>query len=324
MINKYYLYPDDMYTDFDQTPYDHISRTDPYVDMSPYIIQRLRSTPQNADTQQYEQVLPQDDIRTNRLDWAISHAIAQDFNRYLDQKEQQDPYYTIRKNQTLGQIAAEHGMTYQELAKLNGIADPNLIRAGQQLRLNDSVSNTYRDYGRTRRVPIRPVTRRNNTINNKPNNSNQAHLNKDKQYVNLLDEVVVTGRKPTQNNKSDSKLQNSSRYIDKPVSSQIKKPIRINRPIKQVGDYKDIYKKERESYFQYKKGELPNGAYSKYITGKNEGTLSKDLSYQEFLKKYNYPNDYEKRTTANNERRNLFAYLFQKGLQYYKSHKKDN
>lgn len=45
MINKYYLYPDDMYTDFDQTPYDHISRTDPYVDMSPYIIQRLRSTP---------------------------------------------------------------------------------------------------------------------------------------------------------------------------------------------------------------------------------------------------------------------------------------
>jgi LysM repeat protein len=43
--------------------------------------------------------------------------------------------YTIRKGDTLSGIAAEYGITWQELAKLNGIDDPGRLRVGQEIRL---------------------------------------------------------------------------------------------------------------------------------------------------------------------------------------------
>jgi LysM repeat protein len=48
--------------------------------------------------------------------------------------------YTVKAGDTLSAIAAKFGTTYQELAKLNGIADPNKIYPGQVLKLTGSTS----------------------------------------------------------------------------------------------------------------------------------------------------------------------------------------
>lgn len=44
-------------------------------------------------------------------------------------------YYTVRSGDTLSGIAAKYGTTYQQIAALNGISNPNLIYAGQKLRV---------------------------------------------------------------------------------------------------------------------------------------------------------------------------------------------
>lgn len=43
--------------------------------------------------------------------------------------------YTVRSGDTLSEIAADHGTSYQRLAQLNGISNPNLIYPGQTLRI---------------------------------------------------------------------------------------------------------------------------------------------------------------------------------------------
>ena len=43
--------------------------------------------------------------------------------------------YIVQRGDTLGHIAEAHGTTWQALAKLNGIADPNVIAVGQRLRV---------------------------------------------------------------------------------------------------------------------------------------------------------------------------------------------
>lgn len=47
----------------------------------------------------------------------------------------QAQYYTVKSGDTLSGIAAKYGTTYQQIAKLNGIANPNVILAGQKLRV---------------------------------------------------------------------------------------------------------------------------------------------------------------------------------------------
>ncbi|MCO4532330.1 LysM domain protein [Streptococcus infantarius subsp. infantarius] len=48
--------------------------------------------------------------------------------------------YTVQSGDTLSSIAAKFGTSYQTLASLNGISNPNLIFAGQTLRVNGSAS----------------------------------------------------------------------------------------------------------------------------------------------------------------------------------------
>ena len=43
--------------------------------------------------------------------------------------------YTVVKGDTLSGIAAKYGTTYQEIAKANGIKNPNLIYPGQQFKI---------------------------------------------------------------------------------------------------------------------------------------------------------------------------------------------
>ena len=48
--------------------------------------------------------------------------------------------YTVRKGDTLGAIASRYGTTYQYLAQINGIANPNLIFPGQIIKLTAQAS----------------------------------------------------------------------------------------------------------------------------------------------------------------------------------------
>lgn len=52
--------------------------------------------------------------------------------------------YTVQAGDTLSGIATKYGTTYQELAALNGIADPNIIHVGQVLKVTGSAGGrTY-------------------------------------------------------------------------------------------------------------------------------------------------------------------------------------
>lgn len=44
-------------------------------------------------------------------------------------------YYTVRSGDTLSDIASKYGTTYQHLAKINGIANPNRIYVGQKIKV---------------------------------------------------------------------------------------------------------------------------------------------------------------------------------------------
>ncbi len=51
-------------------------------------------------------------------------------------------YYTVQKGDTLSAIASKYGTTYQELASMNGIANPNVIYVGQKLKVKGTVQTT--------------------------------------------------------------------------------------------------------------------------------------------------------------------------------------
>jgi LysM repeat protein len=46
-----------------------------------------------------------------------------------------DKIYVVKRGDTLSSIAAKYGTTYQELAKYNGISNPNVIKVGQQIKI---------------------------------------------------------------------------------------------------------------------------------------------------------------------------------------------
>lgn len=55
-------------------------------------------------------------------------------------------YYTIKAGDTLSGIAEKYGTTYQYLADINGIDDPNLIYTGQTLIVPSNNSNNFKVY----------------------------------------------------------------------------------------------------------------------------------------------------------------------------------
>lgn len=48
--------------------------------------------------------------------------------------------YTVKKGDTLSQIAAKYGTTYQAIAAYNGIKNPNVIRVGQKVKIPASTA----------------------------------------------------------------------------------------------------------------------------------------------------------------------------------------
>lgn len=56
--------------------------------------------------------------------------------------------YIVQAGDTLSGIASMYGTTYQHLAEINGIANPNLIHVGQEIRIDGTAptSNTSEEY----------------------------------------------------------------------------------------------------------------------------------------------------------------------------------
>ena len=49
--------------------------------------------------------------------------------------------YTVKKGDTLSEIAKQYGTTYQDIAKANGISNPNVIQVGQVLKIGNDDSS---------------------------------------------------------------------------------------------------------------------------------------------------------------------------------------
>lgn len=60
-------------------------------------------------------------------------------SRYNDVQDQVNAgsaqYYTVQNGDTLSSIASRYGTSYQKVAQLNGLSNPNLIYVGQRLRV---------------------------------------------------------------------------------------------------------------------------------------------------------------------------------------------
>ena len=54
--------------------------------------------------------------------------------------------YTVKNGDTLSGIANKFGTTYQKLAEINGISNPNKIYAGQVLKITGNSSNITKTY----------------------------------------------------------------------------------------------------------------------------------------------------------------------------------
>src|SRR5258707_14341401 len=53
----------------------------------------------------------------------------------MTEPELRPPTYTVKRGDTLYQIALDHGLDYKDLAAWNGLDNPNVIRVGQVLRV---------------------------------------------------------------------------------------------------------------------------------------------------------------------------------------------
>lgn len=56
-------------------------------------------------------------------------------NKMAAKKKPVSVYYVVKRGDTLSGIASKYGTTYQQLAKINGIANPNKIYPGQKIRV---------------------------------------------------------------------------------------------------------------------------------------------------------------------------------------------
>lgn len=75
--------------------------------------------------------------RKNRLEHAgyDYNAVQKRVNELCGAKKPTTVYHTVKSGETLSGIASKYGTTYQKLAKMNGIANPNKIYAGQRIRV---------------------------------------------------------------------------------------------------------------------------------------------------------------------------------------------
>ena len=65
---------------------------------------------------------------------------------YAQPVQTDDTTYIVQSGDTLSGIASMYGTTYQHLAEINGIANPNLIHVGQEIRIDGAAPTTSAEY----------------------------------------------------------------------------------------------------------------------------------------------------------------------------------
>ena len=63
-----------------------------------------------------------------------------------EQPKTNSVYYTVKSGDTLSDIASKYGTTYQHLAQINGISNPNLIYAGQKIKIDGTAPVDQSEY----------------------------------------------------------------------------------------------------------------------------------------------------------------------------------
>ena len=140
-----------------------------------------------------QNTLPYDSVDDLRMQQAVNDDLSRQLHNYIQQQkpvqnESKRNYIVIDSGNTLSQLAKQYNTTVEDLARLNGIKDINRIKAGQVLRLNNKVSNKYRDYTNTNRT--RKSVRNTNA---RPVSANAR---------NYADEVVITAPRRTTSKRS--------------------------------------------------------------------------------------------------------------------------
>jgi len=108
-----------------------------YRDFPTEILGKVASKPKKTVAELVEEVLDgkwgDGQVRKERLTAAgyDYKAVQTAVNEKLDEPK----YYTVQRGDTLAYIASKFGTTYMTLANLNGIKDPNMIYAGQRIRV---------------------------------------------------------------------------------------------------------------------------------------------------------------------------------------------
>lgn len=80
-------------------------------------------------------------------DWdaLAGHQSSGDYNPGEPEPSGDTVYYTVRSGDTLSEIASRYGTTYQQLAQINNISNPNLIYPGQVLIISGNNNNASHD-----------------------------------------------------------------------------------------------------------------------------------------------------------------------------------
>ena len=76
-----------------------------------------------------------EDRKKRLTDAGYNYTVVQAIVNKKMASKNQSVYYVVKSGDTLSAIASKYGTTYQQLAKINGIANPNKIYPGQKIRV---------------------------------------------------------------------------------------------------------------------------------------------------------------------------------------------
>lgn len=241
----------------------------------------------------------------------------------VETKRKPKDYIVIDSGNTLSQLANEYNTTVEDLARLNGIKDINKIKAGQVLRLNNKVSNKYRDYTYTNRTrkPVR--------------NTNAQSVSTNAR--NYADEAVITApirtapiRSVNVNQKSQVKPVNTNKYKDYTYTNNAQKSTR-NANARNYSDEAVITSPRRtatrRSVNINQKSQIKSVNTNKYSTNIDQSQQIPIVQYTPKSNK-NYQNSIRKRnkrrtTTQTSKPRSFFDVILNTGRSINQENKRE-
>lgn len=88
------------------------------------------------------------------VDYSDANTADQDVNKPDAGAGNAETVYTVKAGDTLSAIAAKYGATYQAIAAYNGIANPNLIRVGQKIKIPTTATTATESFKKGDKVKV--------------------------------------------------------------------------------------------------------------------------------------------------------------------------